>query len=80
MLKKNTLTVETQTEERRVEVEMITPVSLEKTAVNEVEECANDDMVSVEQLQDFLNNSKLPCEKASSKSKKNQTKVKRIKN
>lgn len=45
--------METQTEERRVEVEMITPVSLEKTAVNEVEECANDDMVSVEQLQDF---------------------------
>lgn len=72
--------METQTEERRVEVEMITPVSLEKTAVNEVEECANDDMVSVEQLQDFLNNSKLPCEKAPSKSKKNQTKVKRIKN
>lgn len=72
--------METQTEERRVEVEMITPVSLEKTAVNEVEECANDDMVSVEQLQDFLNNSKLPREKAPSKSKKNQTKVKRIKN
>ena len=63
---KNTSTVATQTEERTVEVEMVTPISTEKNAVREVEVCADsdDEMVSVERLQDFLQNSKLPCGKA----------------
>ena len=47
-----------------VEVEMITPLSLERTAVSEMRECANDDMVSVERLQDFLRNCTSPCNKA----------------
>ena len=61
---KNTSIVATQTEERSVEVEMITPLSWERTAVSEVRECANDDMVSVERLQDFLRNATSPCNKA----------------
>ena len=67
---KITLTVATQTEERTVEIEMVTPLSSVKTVVSEVEECADtcDEMVSVERLQDFLRNSKLPCAKAPSKS------------
>ena len=59
---KNTSTVATQTEERSVEVEMSTPFCSERTAVSEVQECANDDMVSVERLQDFLRNSTSPCD------------------
>ena len=47
---------------------MITPLSSEKIAVSEVRECANDDMVSVERLQDLLRNSKSPCDKAPLKS------------
>ena len=60
----------TQTEERTFEVEMVPPLSSVKTVVSEVEECADicDEMVSVERLQDFLRNSKLPCAKAPSKS------------
>ena len=70
----------TQTEERTVKVEMTTPLSPVKTAVSEVEECecVHDEMVSVERLQDFLRNSKSPCEKQPSLLK-NQMKVKRIK-
>ena len=59
---KNTSTVATQTEERSVEEEMSTPFCSERTAVSEVQECANDDMVSVERLQDFLRNSTSPCD------------------
>ena len=70
---KNTSTVATQTEERSVEVEMITPLSPEKIVVSEVEECANDDMVPVERLQDFLCNSKSPCEKVPTKSSEQLT-------
>ena len=52
---KNTSTVATQTEERSVEVEISAPLFPEKTVVSEVEECAaNDEMVSAEQLEDFL--------------------------
>ena len=56
----------TQTEESTVEVEMVTSISTEKIAVSEVEVCADkdDEMVSVERLQDFLRNSKLPLGKA----------------
>ena len=61
---KNTSTVATQTEERSVEVEMITPLSSEKTAVSEVRECANNDMVSVERLQYFLRNATSLCDEA----------------
>ena len=62
-LLKNTSTVATQTGERSVEVEISAPLSPEKTAVSEVEECAaNDDMVSAEQLEDFLRKVKSPCD------------------
>ena len=52
-----------------MEVEMIAPLSLEKPALSEVEECVtNNDIVSTEQLQDFLHNVKSPCEIAPTKS------------
>ena len=56
---KHSSTVATQTEDRSVNVEIIAPLSPEKTAIREVEECAaNDDMVSVERLEEFLRNVK----------------------
>ena len=62
---KHSSTVATQTEDRSVNIEIIAPLSPEKTAIREVEECAaNDDMVSVERLEEFLRNVKLPCETA----------------
>ena len=45
---KNTSTVAAQSEERSGEVEMTTPLSLERKTVTEARECANDDMVSIE--------------------------------
>ena len=46
-----------------MDIEISAPLSPEKTAQSEVEECAaNDDMVSAKRLQDFLRNAKSPSE------------------